>query len=319
MAFPSPVGGTLIKEDFAPSIVFAILYGLLVPLAAFRFLRKESRTVLLIGVTTFSIERVVIFSLRANQSGNVEKAASAGLASYEQVTLGLGYIGMCDALIGFLRALLVNSTRPEANGDQEHTNPTPQPDRPRERFWYRRLADFLSWGFLGATVSGLISGSIYSKSINSSSSASHVMVLRYVSSGLAFLMLMHILLVALVATRSVRRINKSAVYILMGPVTLLATVALYRLAVMHNTTDSLLSRGPGSLSSPSAKALFYIFHVVPEWTTAALILGLNSRGIFNTGPFGDWRATDPKPKPEDLEKSKSLESLQESVNVSFRG
>ncbi|KAF8577592.1 hypothetical protein K439DRAFT_1364382 [Ramaria rubella] len=305
--FPSPVGGTLIKEDFAPSIVFATLYGFLVPLAAFRFLQKESRTTLLIAVTTFSIERVVIFSLRANQSRNVEKAASANLASYEQVTIGLGYIGICHALTGFLRVLLVNATRPEVNGGHGDANPTfeSQPDRPRERFWYRRLAGLIFLGFIGASVPDLISGSIYSNAINSSSSASLVMVLRYVSSGLAFFMIMHILLVALVATREVRRIDKSATYVLMGLATLLAVVPLYRLAVMHNTTNSLLSQGPGSLSSPSAKALFYIFHMVPEWTAAALIFSLNSREIFNTGPFGDWRATDPKIKRGDLENSKT--------------
>ena len=57
MAFPSLVGGTLVQEDFAPSILFAILYGSLVPLAAFRLLGRSSRTTLLIGTIAFGIER----------------------------------------------------------------------------------------------------------------------------------------------------------------------------------------------------------------------------------------------------------------------
>ena len=47
------------QEDLAPSILFAILYGFLVPLAAFRILGRSSRTTLLLGTIAFSIERPV--------------------------------------------------------------------------------------------------------------------------------------------------------------------------------------------------------------------------------------------------------------------
>jgi hypothetical protein len=64
--------------------------------------------------------------------------------------------------------------------------------------------------------------------------------------------------------------------------------------MMHNTVDSLVSRGPGSLSSPAAKSWFYILHMAPEWLSVFILLSLNSREIFDSGPFGDWRWKDPE-------------------------
>ncbi|EGO25807.1 hypothetical protein SERLADRAFT_388314, partial [Serpula lacrymans var. lacrymans S7.9] len=68
IAFPSPVGGVPFPSDFAPSVLFAVLYGLLVPVMAYRVANKKSRTFLLVGSITFSIERIVLFSLRAVQA-----------------------------------------------------------------------------------------------------------------------------------------------------------------------------------------------------------------------------------------------------------
>lgn len=55
--FPSPVGGVLFPGDFAPSILFAVLYGMLLPMALYRMLHKK--LLLLIGSLTFTIERQV--------------------------------------------------------------------------------------------------------------------------------------------------------------------------------------------------------------------------------------------------------------------
>ena len=55
--FPAPVGGVPFPIDFAPSILFAILYGLMVPVVVFRMVHPRSRNGVLIGTTVFSIER----------------------------------------------------------------------------------------------------------------------------------------------------------------------------------------------------------------------------------------------------------------------
>ena len=58
--FPAPVGGTVLPPDFAPSVLFAVLYGLLLPLLAYRMLDRRSRCTLLIGTMAFSVERCVV-------------------------------------------------------------------------------------------------------------------------------------------------------------------------------------------------------------------------------------------------------------------
>ena len=55
--FPTPIGGIPLSVDFAPSVFFAVLYGILSPLVLFRMLDRRSRTVLLIGTAAFAIER----------------------------------------------------------------------------------------------------------------------------------------------------------------------------------------------------------------------------------------------------------------------
>lgn len=58
--FPAPVGGTVLSDDFAPSVLFAILYAFLAPLMLYRMLSRRSRCTLLIGTIAFSIERYVV-------------------------------------------------------------------------------------------------------------------------------------------------------------------------------------------------------------------------------------------------------------------
>ena len=59
---------------------------------------------------------------------------------------------------------------------------------------------------------------------------------------------------------------------------------------MHYKIDSL--RAPNPLNSSTAKALFYIFHVLPEWLSICILLSGNVRKTFGTGLFGDWRSKD---------------------------
>ena len=67
-------------------------------------------------------------------------------------------------------------------------------------------------------------------------------------------------------------------------------VGIYRLSVMRFET-TLLS-APSPLNTPSSKAAFYIFHVLPEWLASLIIFGSNIRKTFGTGFFGDKRLWD---------------------------
>ena len=69
---------------------------------------------------------------------------------------------------------------------------------------------------------------------------------------------------------------------------------------MHYRIDSL--RGPNLLDSSSAKAAFYIFHILPEWLAICILFSENVRKTFGTGLFGDWRGKD----ETEAEKTKRL-------------
>ena len=86
----------------------------------------------------------------------------------------MGYIGISQDLVNFLRVFLVNATRPQIREGMQS-----DPDRPRERFWYRRLSEFLNLAFFAAIVPGIISGSTYSTAIDDSGAATRVMTLRF--------------------------------------------------------------------------------------------------------------------------------------------
>ena len=55
--FPAPIGGVPFDIDFAPSILFAVLYGLLAVLAVHRMLHPATRTLCILGVLSFVGER----------------------------------------------------------------------------------------------------------------------------------------------------------------------------------------------------------------------------------------------------------------------
>lgn len=59
---------------------------------------------------------------------------------------------------------------------------------------------------------------------------------------------------------------------------------------MRYKVDSLTA--PNPLNKGTAKAAFYIFHVLPEWIATLLLVGYNTRKTFGTGFIGDWRNKD---------------------------
>ena len=67
-------------------------------------------------------------------------------------------------------------------------------------------------------------------------------------------------------------------------------IGIYRLSVMWLKVTSLSD--PSPLNMPGSKALFYIFHVLPEWLASAILFGYNIRKTFGTGLCGDWRLWD---------------------------
>ena len=67
-------------------------------------------------------------------------------------------------------------------------------------------------------------------------------------------------------------------------------ISTYRLSVMWLKVTSITVPSPHD--TPSSKALFYVFHVLPEWLASVILFGDNIRKTFGTGLIGDWRLWD---------------------------
>ena len=190
----APIQGTSLLLDFGPSIVFAVLYGLLIPLMAYRMFDQRSCSGLLIGTISFSIERsalsfqspfnlfnsnplssdrIVIFLLCVVQAHSESKQYSRGLMTYMQISFGLGFIGIASDLVKHIWCLPINATygseryheSPAASSKGGLLSPPPEgtPDLPKVRFWARRSMDLLGLAFLAAIIPGIIANSHYSK------------------------------------------------------------------------------------------------------------------------------------------------------------
>lgn len=87
-------------------------------------------------------------------------------------------------------------------------------------------------------------------------------------------------------------------------------MAIYRLSVMFHTTTSLTSQEQGSLNNPASKAAFYVFHIVPELISTALLIAINVRQTMGTGPLGDYRWRDETPKERARRERKATEKAE---------
>ncbi|KAM6489531.1 hypothetical protein JOM56_015027 [Amanita muscaria] len=334
MEFPTPIGGTVLPSDFIPSVLFAVLYGALLPLVVFRLVDKRSRSIVLISTSIFAVERIVIYSLRAAQARSDSLRVSSGLITYLQVSFAMGFITIANDQVNTLRCLLVNTTfscdmyeqsppsRDAPLNARNHRKVDYQgffggwlrerftgqpndgdPDYPKRRFWFRRAQEIGSLLFIAAIVPSIVAHQKFGQLINDQSSAASVFRLRYAGTAVALFFTLIIAGATMWAYMKLPRVRTKSVVVLLSVCTLVSIIAIYRFSVMYNTTNSLFSVGHNSLNSAGAKACFYVFHVVPEWLATLLLFSTNVRQVFGTGPFGDWRKADETEK----ERNKRLE------------
>ncbi|KAF8160618.1 hypothetical protein B0H34DRAFT_697367 [Crassisporium funariophilum] len=255
--------------------------------------------------------RVVIFSLRAIQSHNESKRYSHGLATYMQISFGVGFIGIAGDLVGLIRCLLVNATYgseryPEspAAATKDGALSAPRegtPDLTRERFWVRRFTDFMGPAFLAATVLGIIANSHYNRFVDDQKQADSTAKNRVISSAMALALVWILLMSTLWGKWKLPRISKRGVSTIYVLTFFVSTIAIYRLTAMRFTTTSLSA--PSNLNSDRNKLAFYVCHALPEWFATQLLLHEHIRKTFGTGLLGDRRFQD----ETDQEKVKRLD------------
>ncbi|KAL0945506.1 hypothetical protein HGRIS_000990 [Hohenbuehelia grisea] len=376
MTFPTPVGGASLPFDFAPSVLFAVMYGCLVPILLWRCVHPRSWTLATAGSVIFSIERIVVFALRASQSNNESRRLSPGLLTYSQLTFATGYISIAQDIVSLVRCLIVNasfgtdlvSQSPAIEGARRATkkpthaatltswprlsllasssptyeeiierNPISEVvregaphfvDNPRYRSMARRYANTGAFTFLAATICGIVANSQFGKLLEDESKSQQVMTWRYVfssrpyittdnvlrnryaSTGITLALVIMTVGAVVLANMCMARISQPSTKIIFAVSLCMSIVAIYRLSVMFNRSDSLTSTAPEALNSSSAKALFYIFHAFPEWLSIALLFSCNLREICGTGPYADWRSHDETEKEREKRLKKEAIKLE---------
>jgi len=273
---------------------------LLVPLMLYRMLQKRGRCTLLIGTIAFSIERIVIFALRAVQAHSSQKRFSKGLLNYMQVSFGLGYIGISNDLVNLLRCLLLNPTygsdkyeeSPAAASKDGFMEPPSEgtPDMLKTRFWVRRFTDLVNLLYIAATVTGVMGNSAYAPGMDSQAVADRNARLRIASSGICLFLTLVLLTAVLWGKWKLKRMSMRGAAIFSTLISVICVISCYRLIVMPMRVTSL--NDPISLDTPGGKAAFYVCHVLPEWLASLTLFANNIRKAFGSGLCGDYRFRD---------------------------
>ncbi|KAJ7275489.1 hypothetical protein B0H12DRAFT_1066331 [Mycena haematopus] len=330
MPSPSLVGGIALRAyDLPGAITFAVAYGLLLPVLICGLCKRGWRTAALCQVLGLAIERPIMFSLRAVVAAQ-PNTESPGLSEYMQLTFALGYLTIADILLKLLRTVLVNSTigtptsdaeaRPVAvtelvstpSGFWKPTLPPPLPpnvDDPQRRFWYRRWCEFLLALFLIALVIAVVATS-HTWSPNELGWNRVIQALRYTSSAIGLTLILLEACTLLWAQKNVPRINQRAVRFLLVLSTILTIPPLYRLVVMHSTTQNISAPDHQAQNTQSDKAAFYVLHLLPEFIVVSILSFSNIRDICQIGFEGDERWRDETPKEREARERKEREKVQ---------
>ncbi|KAK7064610.1 hypothetical protein R3P38DRAFT_2825534 [Favolaschia claudopus] len=315
---PALVGGIAVRAyDLPGSIVFAAAFALLHTALAIRLIDKRWRTILVLQPLLFCIERQILFTLRAGVAARPH-TESDGLSRFMQASFTLGYLDTSETVLKLIRTVLVNSTTgtpvSDIEGRSSLAESTTPVDRPRRRFWYRRWADFLEFLFLGALAAGIIATAQQSGPEESGENFAHQLE-RYISSGVGLTLVLLEMFTVIWASRNIPQIDRRAVRLLLALTAVLVIPPIYRLAVMWHTTPDVRALNHDSLNTRLDKTLFYIMHLVPEWTAIFLMCLFNVREICQTGFKGDTRWWDETPKERAKRERKEREKAQKKAEA----
>ncbi|KAG9016765.1 hypothetical protein FRB90_002230 [Tulasnella sp. 427] len=290
---PSLIGGFPTQDDFAPSIVLIIFYFLSILPWIKRLYDPNTRTITLGSATTcFAIERCAVYAVRLAQSSRHrpgEDLGDGGLA-YQQLSFGVGYIGLMVDAVSFGRAVLVNATLEDPGRGSK--------DRPELRCKLRKILGWMSFALWAVTQVGLVTFGLLPNVAQSQGKANLFRNLRYACDVIPLAVTL-LYMGGLYRVRSkVEFLDKSALDAIIKLGATLCIIPIYRLSVLHFTSSTLsiipTTYSSSTLSGHSDKAGFYLFHALPEILVVYYVHCTNIRARFNTTPHGDWQKNDLK-------------------------
>ncbi|KIY69558.1 hypothetical protein CYLTODRAFT_488850 [Cylindrobasidium torrendii FP15055 ss-10] len=304
MSFPSPVGGLTQPSEFVISVLVCLAFGLLLVLAVIQACQGRG-TLAVCATAGVVIERAISFGLRAAVVKHPH-TESEGLSEYLQVTFAMGSVMILGDVMNVLACALVQSTKVEGaqvttfNSGPTSTGSTRSkisgsgmngniPEEKQEANQQRRKYVRL-FGWVQCTVwmlclaAGFTGNSLLIAKRKNPQWNKVNQALRYTSTGIAFAIALWLAGATFYWRARLNNLARRLALLFCG---LLSIPWVYRLCVMHYTIPALDAHIWGSQNLPAEKALFYTFHVLPEFILASLMLGaVDVRGVFNTGAMG---------------------------------
>ncbi|KAI1791184.1 hypothetical protein LXA43DRAFT_1094786 [Ganoderma leucocontextum] len=166
---------------------------------------------------------------------------------------------------------------------------------------------------LGAVLSAT-AGGMYKNALNGRD-GTLVRSLWYASTVVGVVLLVSMALTALCACYKLPRVPRSSALLIVIVACLLSVVGIYRVTAISHSTTSLSEDASSAQNSAGPKAAFYVLEAAPEFLSIAILVSLNARRVFGTGPWGDLRRRDPKPKPKPSPEVESGRTGEDATDV----
>ncbi|PCH41915.1 hypothetical protein WOLCODRAFT_49096, partial [Wolfiporia cocos MD-104 SS10] len=294
---PSPIGGIPFAIDFAPSILFAVLHGLLAPAILNRWIRRKSRYTSLTGSMFLCLHRIIELAIRALQAHSTKSRVNPMFIVILQTAYTMGSIAYgaglyTQSLYGFNVQSLTDHEKSDAQslrsmyeGDTRHSREAVEEvdsldsdEKSGHTAWrerlYRRLfyAARIHYHVLNAMAAA--SGTLYIIAMGHDNPANNYSQHRYVSCAGALLLLQATNAAAIFGYMRFPGIPRASALFLSYMACLLSIPTVYRLLTMTNMTMDILSTAPGTLNTPLAKAAFYVFFIAPDWICAVCLMSV---------------------------------------------
>ncbi|KZT56591.1 hypothetical protein CALCODRAFT_483844 [Calocera cornea HHB12733] len=275
-SLPSISGGIPTQPDFAPAILFCVLYGLLLPACIWRThtYRRPLRLMwTFIRLTLFAIMRIATFGLRASEAHSASlpnnPVPNLGAFIAEQVLLGIGFIVLADLMIELLKSHMWRTDVPPAAETRWAL--------PEGRFSLQRIVRIMHLALITAIALGIAAAAQYSGAINNASTASQVQTLRVVSVALCLAVCGLLILVSLLLLITHPHLGVYRTLYLLAVSCILVIIPAYRLSSV-TASPSL-----AALISTDTQVKFYILQGAMEWLVSVSLILVDARIWFFAG------------------------------------
>ncbi|GAA6014190.1 hypothetical protein JCM10207_006127 [Rhodosporidiobolus poonsookiae] len=256
-------------EDLAASIIFIILFALLIPLAVWRFADRRTRTFTLLRPAIIVLVRVATYIIRAIQAnGNYDE----GLFIGEQVLLLAGLVPLMEPLVKLVRYHVRRTWVPEP--------PAAEGAAQKKVTTLDRALRLLDLAVLVALILGIVAGSQTGDAIGDPDAASQLKRYRYATIGLSLFVLgVSILVTCAVHLRSSSDMPLPATLYILALSGLLIIPNIYKLVISVHST---------ALYGSGLKAGFYLLSALPEWLVCLAFFAFNLNDMFSIRE-GAWK------------------------------